>query len=523
VGAGQFGPAAAGFLIQQAGKGVGAPTSQFTGPITIGPEAASRIPTDTGPVNAPAREYNFWRDTETGRNLNNLSNASAMIPAAGALAATGKISAGVNSAARSAHAVDQGFALGNLKDAYAQKPQAITAVPATAKPTPPIAPSPDQRVARNRPGASGESLKGAYGDFSPAGTFGDGYTDMGGGIAGKGSGSRGQFNDFTNIGVNGQPVPMSTRDSRTPDQIANAARINADTAKFVAQREQERRGDPYQNALNAAAQQIGIPLSQMTPRTMALATQMAQASTQAQVQTAGDRMRSADTRRGQDIQLETAALPERLRLEAAQRQREAIGQAFAQAEGDPGRMAKILMGAGYADPAKNAMDYASAETAQTKNVTDVTRNLLAPMSIVRNDKNEDVVSPALQARNEGLLRQMVANYDQLSAPEQAAAMKQYAPALNVLNGMNERRKDTLGKAWGLDQSPEISTLPSAADLAGARMENVGLWEGWTTPGAEIGDTALRLPGGQTRYINKDRMTEAEQAFLASRGVKLGKE
>lgn len=152
------------------------------------------------------------------------------------------------------------------------------------------APDPNQRVARNLPGASGESLKGAYGAYSPAGTFDKSYTDLGGGIAGKGSGSRGQFNDFTNIGANGQPTAMSQGDSRTPDQIANAARINADTARFVAQRDQERQGDPYQNALRAAAGQIGIPLDQMTPRTMAAAVQMANAQTQAQVQGQGNRL-----------------------------------------------------------------------------------------------------------------------------------------------------------------------------------------------------------------------------------------
>lgn len=160
----------------------------------------------------------------------------------------------------------------------------------TTTPLPFGAPDPNQRVARNIPGASGESLKGAYGAYSPAGTFDKSYTDLGGGIAGKGSGSRGQPNDFTNIGANGQPTALSQGDSRTPDQIANAARINADTARFVAQRDQERQGDPYQNALRAAAGQIGIPLDQMTPRTMAAAVQMANAQTQAQVQGQGNRL-----------------------------------------------------------------------------------------------------------------------------------------------------------------------------------------------------------------------------------------
>ena len=174
-------------------------------------------------------------------------------------------------------------------DPSAPSPKTATPI-ASAAPLPFGGPDPNQRVARNIPGASGESLKGAYGAYSPAGTFDKSYTDLGGGIAGKGSGSRGQPNDFTNIGANGQPTALSQGDYRTPDQIANAARINAETAKFVAQRDQERQGDPYQNALRAAAGQVGIPLDQMTPRTMAIVAQMAQGQTQAQVQGQGNRL-----------------------------------------------------------------------------------------------------------------------------------------------------------------------------------------------------------------------------------------
>jgi hypothetical protein len=67
-----------------------------------------------------------------------------------------------------------------------------------------------------------------FGMESPAGTFAEGYTDMGKGIARKG-------NEYTNIGANGQPTAVSGTDSRTPDQIANGDRIRAETAKTVAE------------------------------------------------------------------------------------------------------------------------------------------------------------------------------------------------------------------------------------------------------------------------------------------------
>lgn len=73
-----------------------------------------------------------------------------------------------------------------------------------------------------------------FGEASAPGTFGNGYTDLGGGIGGKGSGSRGQPNDFTNIGADGKPTALSQGDSRTPDQIANGEKIKAQTAATVA-------------------------------------------------------------------------------------------------------------------------------------------------------------------------------------------------------------------------------------------------------------------------------------------------
>ena len=73
-----------------------------------------------------------------------------------------------------------------------------------------------------------------FGEASAPNTFGNGYTDMGGGIGGKGSGSRGQPNDFTNIGADGKPTALSQGDSRTPDQIANGEKIKAQTAATVA-------------------------------------------------------------------------------------------------------------------------------------------------------------------------------------------------------------------------------------------------------------------------------------------------
>jgi hypothetical protein len=358
---------------------------------------------------------------------------------------------------------------------------------------------------------------GRFGRLSPEGTFGDGYTDMGGGIAGRGKGLRGQFNDFTNIGVNGQPTALSQGDSRTPDQIANAARINAETAKFVAEREAAKRVPPGQQYIADMERRSGIPFHEMTPRLRNAVMSGAMQMEQLGGENARAQISSETTRRGQDIQLETAALPERLRLDAAKQQRAAIAKAQELAGGDPSKTAEILAANGMVDAAKEFSGMATTRQAQAKSAADFNRDMVAAASTVTDKDGKETVSPALQARNEYRLRQMVPNYDEMTPDEKLGAQRQYLPALNVLQGANERRDDTLFKKLGWEQSAEMSTLP---DLAGSRLERVNPMEGMFTFDAEAGDYALRLADGTTRYVNQKRVGQAEKEFLKARGASL---
>ena len=157
------------------------------------------------------------------------------------------------------------------------------------------------RNARDLPGASGESLRGALGNFSPSGTFDKGYTDIGGGIARNG-------NAYTNIGANGQATAMSQGDSRTPDQIANAARINADTARFVAQREQANRVSPGQQYLANMERQIGLPIGEIASKSLrasilAGAQQADKTGADNEALLQKENIASADRRMGHQVQL----------------------------------------------------------------------------------------------------------------------------------------------------------------------------------------------------------------------------
>lgn len=471
-----------------------------------------------------------------------------------------------------------------LVDNSGNGPAPTPAAPTTPTLRAPTAFTPGQttRGERDRPGASGETLRGAFGNFSPAGTFADGFTDMGGGIARNGS-------SFTNIGANGLPTAMSGRDTRTPDQIANGERIKAETARVVA--EAGGLGNlQRQNALTAAnlrdqnsgamnfggmtalgtgmrgnmrvsdsagsdrdtgsmADMVRRSGVRMTPATLRQAMQgdiqlrvnaesnetsraNNAASNAASLRTAtmtnetsrtnnqdSNRTSEANNLRSNATQLETAALPARLQLQAGQQKRAAVSEALRLSGGDQAAAAQALSAAGYTDVAKDLADQASAEQAAAKGAVEFNRNLTAASSVVTDDKGNEVVSPARQAVNASALRQMVSNYDQLTPREKVAAEAQYRPALNILNGMNDRREDTLFKKFGWDQAPAHTTLPDG--LRGAHLEAVGPWEGMMTSGAERGDYALRLPDKTTRYINAGRISQAEKQFLKERGVTLG--
>lgn len=473
-------------------------------------------------------------------------------------------------------------AFGAFRDKNEPPPTPDAPTTSTLRTPTAFAPTQTTRSARDLPGASGETLRGAFGNFSPAGTFADGFTDMGGGIARNGS-------SFTNIGANGLPTAMSGRDTRTPDQIANGERINAETARVVA--EAGGLGNlQRQNALTAAnlrdqnsgamnfggmtalgtgmrgnmrvsdsagsdrdtgsmADMVRRSGVRMTPATLRQAMQgdiqlrvnaesnetsraNNAASNAASLRTAtmtnetsrtnnqdSNRTSEANNLRSNATQLETAALPARLQLQAGQQKRAAVSEALRLSGGDQAAAAQALSAAGYTDVAKDLVDQASAEQAAAKGAVEFNRNLTAASSVVTDDKGNEVVSPARQAVNASALRQMVSNYDQLTPREKVAAEAQYRPALNILNGMNDRREDTLFKKFGWDQAPAHTTLPDG--LRGAHLEAVGPWEGMMTSGAERGDYALRLPDKTTRYINAGRISQAEKQFLKERGVTLG--
>lgn len=405
----------------------------------------------------------------------------------------------------------------------------------TANPTP--LPAPRQNPLRAQEAAAGIEDPGRYkvavpegytapqrlrfGAASPEGTFGNGYQDLGGGFGGRSNRPDGKINEFTNIGADGRPTALSQVDTRTPEQIASGER------QLAAARAYLQKGAPQisagQQYIANMERQLGVRVGDLASKSLRNAIIMGgQQADKTEAENAAalkrEEIASGDRRMGHQVQLETAALPARLQLQAAREKRAAVGEALRSSGGDLRKASSLLSEAGYTDEGKSlAEQYAAGQTAAGKDV-ELNRNLTAASSVVKDDKGNDVVSPARQAVNESALRQMVENYDQLSPQEKVAAEKKYRPALNILSGMNDRKNDTLFKALGWEQTPDASTLP---DLNGASLTRVGPLEGAMTFGAEAGDYALNLRGGGKKYINQNRLSQAELDFLASRGLRFG--
>ena len=110
----------------------------------------------------------------------------------------------------------------------------------------------------------------------------------------------------------------------------------------------------------------------------------------------------------------------------------------------------------------------------------------------------------------------------MSPDEQAA----YAAAAmdNVKLLMSARSKQSTGylQALGL-QADDVALggMPTADQLQGSTLRDVGLWEGMTTPKIAKGDHRLRLRDGREMTFGRGDLTEAQLKYLTERGAKAG--
>jgi hypothetical protein len=104
----------------------------------------------------------------------------------------------------------------------------------------------------------------------------------------------------------------------------------------------------------------------------------------------------------------------------------------------------------------------------------------------------------------------------MTEQEQAAAMPQVLAAVRAVQGMNDLRDPTLLNAVGLDSdSPAINTLPN---MQGARVGEVGLFEGLRTPKVSSGDYRISMPDGTVRHLPRATTDQNTLELLKRQGA-----
>lgn len=230
------------------------------------------------------------------------------------------------------------------------------------------------------------------------------------------------------------------------------------------------------------------------------------------------------TLRGQDMDMERAMAP----IRYAQEQRRMAGQLLQQTGGDLGAATKMAMRVGV-DPSHLQAAWQAETTNKTaeqnlaasksKGVDDIFANQFSytdKNGVKQRDQNAEALAKAEVLRASG------GKFAAMSPDEQAA----YAAAAmdNVKLLMSARSKQSTGyrQALGL-QADDVALggMPTAEQLQGSTLRDVGFWEGMTTPKIAKGDHRLRLRDGREMTFGRGDLTEAQLKYLTERGAKAG--
>lgn len=203
----------------------------------------------------------------------------------------------------------------------------------------------------------------------------------------------------------------------------------------------------------------------------------------------------ANQRRGQDMTLQgtmaeigdrRAARGEKAAQAAAQQARRA---AFMRAAGgDPALASQIALEQGFADDAESFSGRADADDSRASTRNDAIQDFLKPLSTATDDEGVGRVDDALLQRNTALLQSLAPEMGYDSVQELISDAPAARAAIQLINGINSTRKNTIGRAVGLDSAPTMTQLPG---MRGATDESVGFIRGALTPNVSWGDRRIQ--------------------------------
>lgn len=191
-------------------------------------------------------------------------------------------------------------------------------------------------------------------------------------------------------------------------------------------------------------------------------------------------------------------------------------QAMKLAKGDTRLAAQYMLQMG-GDPSNLTQAATAFQGIDGKNRSDAEAYLDSVSAVPDKDGNP-VINPALRAQNAQMLNTITGGrWAQADATERAQLAPDAIAGLRLVQGMNQYR----GAGWGnllAKDKPAYAGLPQ--NLAGGRLERVGLGEGAVSKDIGRGDYVLRTPDGQEIYVPQAAVDGTTLRMLEKRGVTL---
>lgn len=495
--------------------------------------SSTQIPTG-GPAAPPAQGYNFWTDSEAGRNIGNMANAVAPL---GGVALAARVPGAASRTVGFADAAVTGLASG-VRD----ERQTARAAPST----PSLRVRPEDAFA-----GPPESARSPVGDRI---VFGGGQNDV------RRIDRPGQSPLFTNVPDNDPLIgnnnlmnrgQMSAQNRGALDNLAGTqnaesmARVQAAMqaeaqARAQAQAQQASLRapssgndyawmndlrDPRNIAARNASMSSNLDYNRMSRSEIQARTALAQIEAQKQTAQMNDRT----TLRGQDINAETSRYGadnslrgsmyssdtqlrgKQMEMQQRLRQQQAVGELWKAANGDPAKFQSLSMQYGLTDAAKTGGEMVQARQTQAKANSEDAQSTFKGMFLDKDGKRDENG----EAMAHHAASQIVPGWENMSQEQRNAARPRVVEYVNMLQQANKNRDTGWLQKFGLASSNAArSQMP---DMGGATLSDVDWWEGAVTPNIGRGDKKVRLRDGTEMHF--DSLNEAQRRLLEINGVR----